>query len=64
MLIRSPGYMAELDAHLKVEGELTKIENELREKAEARQLIGKEAILYFSRMLQLVPTQVVKIPAG
>lgn len=36
--------MAELDAHLKAEGELTKIENELREKAEARQLIGKEAI--------------------
>jgi hypothetical protein len=44
MLIRSPGYMAELDAHMKAEKESTKIENELREKAEARQLIGKEAI--------------------
>lgn len=36
--------MAELDAHLKAEKESTRIENELREKAEARQLIGKEAI--------------------
>lgn len=44
MLIRSPGYMAELDAYLKAERELARIKDELREKAEARQLLGKEAI--------------------
>ena len=36
--------MAQLDAHLKTERESTRIEHELREKAKARQLIGKEAI--------------------
>lgn len=44
MLIRSPGYMAELAAKLQNEKEKTKSDDELREKAGTRDIIGQEAV--------------------